>query len=150
MARLHSESHNRNGIIVPGEHQRLLQQNLPTTDSCSAANIYHSTAPASKIGETIPAHTQGGLGPRPFRIATSARSGAPSPGPPRVNNHQARLNPTGAFRDIPEGVCGRGGTFRAIPVKCGLPITAAQRRSPCDWRLVATREWKVQCAWVMS
>src|SRR6202023_3769664 len=31
--------------------------------------------------------------------------------PTGVNNHQARLNPTGAFRDITEGVRGRGGNL---------------------------------------
>jgi hypothetical protein len=29
IARLHSESHDSNGITVPRDHQRLLQQNRP-------------------------------------------------------------------------------------------------------------------------
>jgi hypothetical protein len=37
IARLHSESHDSDGITVLRDHQRLLQQNLPGTDSCPEA-----------------------------------------------------------------------------------------------------------------
>jgi hypothetical protein len=38
IARLRSESHQNDGITVRGRHQRLLQQNLPLADLCTAAN----------------------------------------------------------------------------------------------------------------
>jgi hypothetical protein len=38
IARLRSESHLSDRITLRGSHQRLLQQNLPKTDSCTAAN----------------------------------------------------------------------------------------------------------------
>jgi hypothetical protein len=49
IARLRSESHQNDGITVRGRHQRLLQQNLPKPDSCSAAKstLYSITASAT-------------------------------------------------------------------------------------------------------
>src|SRR5260370_10152172 len=64
IARVRSESHQNDGITVRGRHQRLLQQNLPKPDSCSAAKstLYSITASArasSVVGGSLRAMIRG-------------------------------------------------------------------------------------------